>query len=232
MNLQIWLLNPYELHFDWKGLTSRVKHLFQPVVKEKKFKSHHQFRSVTCNSTFKRPKLGRWDVAVYVVPVQNFGFVGVDFGLCSNPDFMDEHFDWCGRPKAGGLTELAKGSACSEVYVADAFVENGSQKLVIDRMDEPVWNVDRRRTTNHLANLVYHEIMHNIMVKDFHHAPKVRLGREFPPEDGVASEGDSMIIAEHIGSSKRRDQWLDGFTVVDQKAARQRAPRPQNSTAG
>ncbi|MEO1614946.1 MAG: hypothetical protein AAFV88_03795 [Planctomycetota bacterium] len=229
MNLQIWLLNPYELHFDWKGLTSRVEFLFRPVVREKQHSQHHRFKSVSCNSIFKMPKVGKNDLAVYVVPVPSFGFVAVDFGPCSDPDFMDSHMDVCGRPKVGGLTEHARGEVCSEVYAADSMVADGPTKLIVDRMEDPELRVDRRRTTNHVAILVFHEIMHNIMnERGFHTHTNVRLGRATPPEDGQASQADLNLVARHIGSKNRKRQWMGGFAAVDSRGARVRAPRPQN----
>ena len=124
MPLQIWLLNPYEIRYPWDELRQNVKTLMEPVVAKRDEGKKVKYGHVHVHSRYIKPPIGPNDLAVYVVPTKEFGFVGVSFG-----NGMREHGD--------GLTTHKSGQACSEIYLGRQVVKtptNGAVLIKADRL--------------------------------------------------------------------------------------------------
>ncbi|NJN47598.1 MAG: hypothetical protein HC808_15230 [Candidatus Competibacteraceae bacterium] len=210
MAYQIWLGNPYELHYNWSTLCAEVKKLFIPVIK--KFDESHKnrkFNTVNCNSRFDKPAIGPNDLVVYVVPAPNFGFVGVDFGEG-------------GREHAAGLTLPYGGQVCSEVYVSDGQINGEGVKLRVDRMsaEPPVINVNTKRSAALLARLVFHEALHNKTGygdHKLHNSKGVVIGKEEITSATLdPSPKDIELMADHL-LNKKTSQWKGGWEAVNNR---------------
>ena len=152
MPLQIWLLNPYEIRYPWDELRVNVQKLMQPVVAKRDADKKVKYGSVVVHNRYIKPTIGPNDLAVYVVPTKEFGFVGVSFG-----SGMRKHGD--------GLTTHKSGQACSEIYLGRQVVKTSGTLLIkADRLtneDKGVHVLDRYSPQG-AANLVFHELLHNV----------------------------------------------------------------------
>ncbi|MCA9420292.1 MAG: hypothetical protein KC587_14530 [Nitrospira sp.] len=217
MAYQIWLGNPYELHFDWNKLCAEVVKLFRPVIVEydsrQKVKSR-RFGTVRCSSRIERPQVGARDLLVYVVPEPQFGFVGVEFGTG-------------GREIAGGLTltdhVTVSGrrvrQVASEVSLSGGQIATGpGATLRVDRLSTtpPTIRVDKKRSVGTVARVIFHEALHNrtgMGNRALHTHPGVRLGEEFVPTTGMPSKADIRLMADHL--TNPIGQWTGGWAALD-----------------
>jgi hypothetical protein len=221
MAYQIWLGNPYELHYDWNALCAEVKKLFIPVIKE--FDGNHKknkFNTVNCSSRFDKPHISMQDLLVYVVPEPNFGFVGVDFGTG-------------GREHAAGLTLPYSGQVCSEAYVSDGQINGEGVKLRVDRMstEPPLINVNTKRDPALLARVIFHEALHNRTGYDdhkLHNAKGVKLGRAEITSSALApSPKDIELMADNL--LRKTPQWTGGWEAINNRwGPKVRPSKPQN----
>lgn len=236
MSLQICLANPYELHFNWKGLRSDVESLFTDVTKEYNRSRGKKPRlgNIRCVSTIELPKLGPNDLLVYVVPTPEFGFSGLQFGPCKDEDFRESHGKQCGHNANGGLTEFHGGMVCTEVYVGDGLGTVGGETLRVDRlsMDPPTIDCAVKRKTGHVARLIFHELLHNRLGKedDMHDIPKLFLGKAKVPEAGRPSPRDVSEMAKHLMRKGHRP-WTGGFDLVNRDFPRNRKVTKQSKGA-
>lgn len=217
MAYQIWLGNPYEMHYDWQQLCLEVESLFTPVIERHDSKHKRKLDTVRCTSRFTRPAIGPTDLIVYVVPAPSYGFVGVDFGTG-------------GRVDAGGLTLPYGGQVCSEAYVADAVVSSVGVKLRVDRLslDPPLIDVDQKRDPSLMAKLIYHEALHNRTGygnRKLHNTSGVSLGQATISPTHAQSKKDIELMASYLLHAKPT-QWTGGWAAVDTRFG----PRTRTST--
>ncbi|MEE4376634.1 MAG: hypothetical protein V2J55_03865 [Candidatus Competibacteraceae bacterium] len=221
MAYQIWLGNPYELHYNWSKLCAEVKKLFIPVI-NKFDESHknHKLNTVNCNSRFDKPAIGPNDLVIYVVPAPNFGFVGVDFGTG-------------GRAHAAGLTMQYGGQVCSEVYVSDGQINGEGVKLRVDRMsnEPPVINVKNKRDPELLARVIFHEALHNLTGfgdHKLHNASGVEIGQASVSAAMEPSLKDKQLMANNL-LNKKANQWKGGWEALNARwGEKVRPSKPQN----
>lgn len=203
MALQIWLLNPYEVRYPWSELCAEVKKLMDPVVKKRDAVSKNKFGSVVVTNRYTKPPIGARDLAVYVLPVKDCGFVGVAFGSG-------------GRPHAGGLTTHDKGEACSEIYLGERISGTNGVLIKADRITNPEkgFYVKSRHDPKLAANLIFHELMHNVTPKwdehKLHRTGGVSLGKEEINGSFPQSSKDVEILAGYMDSSKH-SQWTGAW---------------------
>ncbi len=217
MAYQIWLGNPYELHFAWNGLCTEVARIFQPVIAE--FDSNqrvarNRFGEVLCSSRIERPVVGPRDLLVYVVPEPNFGFIGVDFGTGD-------------RLIAAGLTlryPINIGGrnvrqVASEVSVSGERIATGpGATLRVDWLTTtpPTIRVDEKRSVGLIARVIFHEALHNrtgMGNHALHTHPGVRLGGEPIRETDMPSREDIRLMAKRLTNPTR--QWTGGWAALD-----------------
>ncbi len=211
MPLEIWLLNPYEIRYPWDELRQNVKTLMEPVVAKRDEGKKVKYGHVHVHSRYIKPTIGPNDLAVYVVPAKEFGFVGVSFG-----NGMREHGD--------GLTTHKSGQACSEIYLGRQVVKtptNGAVLIKADRLTNEhkgVW-VNERYTPQTAANLVFHELLHNVTPSwdeyQLHGTAKVSLGQESVSHNTPQSGKDIEILAEHMQKVKHT-QWTGAWTAMSE----------------
>ena len=218
MAYQIWLGNPYKLHFHWNALCAEVVKLFRPVIDEydsqQKVRSR-RFGSVRCSSRMTLPLVGARDLLVYVVPTPQYGFVGVDFGRG-------------GREIAGGLTLTwrinLKGKhvrrVASEVSVSDHDVVSGGAILRVDWLttSPPTIRVNKKYSVGMVARLIFHEALHNrtgLGNRALHHHPGVRLGKAVVPNTGKPSQEDIRLMAGQLRRPVR--QWTGGWDALAER---------------
>lgn len=230
MAYQIWLGNPYELHFDWDGLCTEVAKLFQPVIVEfdsSQRLAKNRFGTVLCSSRIEPPKVGARDLLVYVVPEPQFGFVGIDFGTG-------------GREIAGGLTltdHVIVGGrrvrqVASEVSVSGGQITTGpGATLRVDRLSTtpPTIRVDKKRSVGTVARIIFHEALHNrtgLGNRALHNHPGVRLGEEFVPTTGMPSSEDIRLMANHL--TNPTGQWTGGWAALDARWGKRPANKKKN----
>ncbi|MBL8253940.1 MAG: hypothetical protein JNJ76_10090 [Candidatus Competibacter sp.] len=211
MALQIWLLNPYKLHYSWTELCLQVDALIKPVVNiyDSNSKNKVKFGSVSVSNRYTIPPITARDLAIYVVPAPNFGFVGTDFGESGH------------RVDAGGLTSApVGGQCCSEAYVGDAeIVGTAGEFIQVDAMDKNPQGVyvKNKASPMQLAKVIYHELMHYVTPKwsaeKLHGYPGVSLGKEKTEEYARQSEADKKILADHLTSHGLRF-WTGAWEVI------------------
>ena len=203
MALQIWLLNPYQVRYPCEELCAQVKKLMEPVVKKRDAGSKNKFGTVLVNSRYTMPPVGPRDLAVYVVPVRDCGFVGVAFGSG-------------GREHAGGLTTHDEGKACSEVYLGEEISGSGGVLITAERVknDNNGYRVEMRFEPQLVAKAVFHELMHNVTplwhVEKLHHISGVSLGKEEIASNFPQSNKDVEILAGNMDKSKHT-QWTGAW---------------------
>lgn len=196
MALQIWLLNPYQLHYNWSELCTQVAALMKPVVDQYDSASKVKLSSVAVNNRYTKPSITPKDLAVYVVPTPFYGFIGTDFGSSGH------------RREAGGLTSPPSGGqSCSEVYVGGQEVGGTAGEFIrVDTLENESKGVlvDAKATPKLLAKIVYHELMHYVTPKwsaeKLHHYKGVSLGKESTKENTPQSKADIEILANHLAS--------------------------------
>jgi hypothetical protein len=210
MAYQIWLGNPYKMHYDWPALCSEVAKLFQAVIKAYDAAHKRKLGTVLVSSRFDEPTIAPRDLIVYVVPEPSYGFVGVDFGTG-------------GRVHAGGLTLPWRGQVCSEVYVADQGVATGGVEVRVDRLktNPPVITVDQKRDPECLAKLIYHEALHNRTGwgdRQLHGHRGVSLGKEVVNCRAARSKQDTTLMARNLLRAKLDKkpyrQWTRGWAAA------------------
>lgn len=201
MALQIWLLNPYKLHYNWDELRSQVATLMKPVVNLYDSKNKGaKFDSVLVSNRYTIPPITAKDLAVYVVPTPNYGFVGTDFGESGH------------RKDAGGLTsEPSGGQSCSEAYVGDEEIAGTNGEFIqVDALEKNPKGVyvNRKASPMLLAKVIYHELMHYVTPRwseeKLHSYKGVSLGKDVTYEYAPQSEVDIKILADHLTSHGQR----------------------------
>lgn len=207
MALQVWLLNPYQIQYPWQELCLQVKSLLKPVVdkRDASAKTKTKFGDVNVYSRFTKPTVGADDLAVYVVPVKNFGFVGVGFGSSGRPH------------NAAGLTTYSGNQVCSEIYLGEEVSANSPGEVIkVERMTNDIKGVrvKKRFSTRLAANLIFHELQHNVTPNwdenKLHGISDVSIGKESVGENSMQSEKDVKIIAENVDVGKQR-QWTGAW---------------------
>ena len=195
MALQIWLLNPYQLHYSWAELCSQVSTLMKPVVGLYDANNKVKFGSVSVNNRYTIPPITARDLAIYVVPTRNYGFVGTDFGKSGH------------RKDAGGLTSPPSGGqSCSEAYVGDEEIAGTNGEFIqVDTLEKNPKGVyvNRKASPMLLAKVIYHELMHWSEEK-LHSYKGVSLGKDVTYEYAPQSEVDIKILADHLTSHGQR----------------------------
>ena len=200
MALQIWLLNPYQLHYSWAELCSQVSTLMKPVVGLYDANNKVKFGSVSVNNRYTIPPITARDLATYVVPTPNYGFVGTDFGKSGH------------RKDAGGLTSPPSGGqSCSEVFVGDEeFVGADGEFIRVDTLERNPKGVfvNKKAPPTFLAKVIYHELMHYVTPKwsaeKLHDYKGVSLGKAVTNEYAPQSETDVNILADHLTKHGQR----------------------------
>lgn len=212
MALQIWLLNPYQLHYSWPELCSQVSTLMKPVVKlyDSNSKNKVKFGSVLVTNRYTKPPITSRDLAVYVVPTPFFGFVGTDFGNAGH------------EKDAGGLTSEPIGvESCSEAYVGDReIVGTGGKFIRVDALKDKTPNgvlVENIASPMLLAKIIYHELMHYVTPKwseaKLHNYKGVSIGKSETKEYAPQSEVDIEILANNLTSHGLKF-WTGAWEVL------------------
>lgn len=214
MALQIWLLNPYKLHYNWDALRSQVETLMKPVVDlyDSNSKNKTKFGSVLVSNRYTIPPIVARDLAIYVVPTPLFGFVGTDFGGSGHDE------------DAGGLTsEPIGGQSCCEAYVGDKEIVGTTDKFiqvdVLDKNPKGVY-VNEIASPMLLAKVIYHELMHYVTPKwsehKMHNYPDVSLGKKKVEEYARHSDADKKILAGHLTSHGLRF-WTGAWAAMGKR---------------
>ncbi len=211
MALQIWLLNPYQLHYSWPELCSQVSTLMKPVIKlyDSNSKNKAKFGSVVVTNRYTKPPITSKDLAVYVVPTPNYGFVGTDFGESGH------------EAEAAGLTLPGpKGQSCSEVYVGDQEIAGTSGEFIrIDALENASKGilVEKKASPKFLAKCIYHELMHYVTPRwdgpTLHRKSGVSLGQAVINEITPQSDEDIKILADHL-TSHGQQFWTGAWDAM------------------
>ena len=209
MAWNVWLGNPYELHFNWRALNAELTALLTPVVKlhDNDVAKREKFGSVSVHSTVKPVTLTRHDLLVYVVPTPNFGFIGADFG--DNGHLSD----------AGGGCSTIGNQVCTEAYVAEEGKVGGTETVVIDRLNADVRDhvVSNRRDVRTLAKLIIHEAMHNRTqsFEKMHSKPGMQVGAADISKKTSFGESDKKLLAKHLRKSKHDPlEWTGAWNKL------------------
>jgi hypothetical protein len=182
----------------------------RPVVEKRDKSAQVKFGSVNVSSRYKKPALGPNDLAVYVVPIKNFGFVGVGFGTSGRPH------------NAAGLTTYVGDKVCSEIYLGEEVSANSVGELItVERMtnaDQGVF-VKKRFSVRFAANLIFHELQHNVTPNwdenKLHGINGVNIGKESVGENSMQSEKDIKIVVENVDAANaKQTQWLGAWEYL------------------
>ncbi len=210
MPLQVWLLNPYQIKYPWAELVMEVQSLMRPVV-ERRDKAHkHKLGSVSVSNRYTRPPVGARDLAAYIVPAKNYGFVGVGFGSGGRED------------SSGGLTTYDGGQVCSEVYLGEEVSGGSNAELIkVERMTNTAKGVyvDKRRAPKFVAKIVFHELLHNVTPlwneTKLHHTGGVSIGLEGVGSNSAQSDKDISILADNLDAAvARQRQWVGAWDYL------------------
>lgn len=196
MALQIWLLNPYQLHFNWAELCSQVSTLIKPAVKsyDSNSKNKTKLGSVVVTNRYTKPPITARDLAIYVVPTPLYGFIGTDFGQSGH------------RKDAAGLTSTSSGGqSCSEAYVGDKEIVGTDGEFIrvdtLERNPKGVF-VERKASPVFLAKVIYHELMHYVTPtwseEKLHFHQGGSLAKTGTTEHIQQSEVDIKILADNL----------------------------------
>ena len=218
MTYNIWLGNPYRLHYKWDALCTEVASLFSPAIGRYDRTHTPRLERVRCRSTMQRPQLGRLDLLVYVVPIRDFGFGGVDFAPNAGGRGQDN----------AGFTVTSAGDVCSEVYVGDMMQSGSGIKLRADFLttDPPEIEVNVKRDPKFLAKIIYHEALHNRTDRGdaLHAIAGLSIGAATFGETDSLSEADRTVMARNLDRTTTRGrrrrpltQWTGGWTAANSR---------------
>jgi hypothetical protein len=195
----IWLANPYKMWFQRDSVINEVAQLFKPVIQKS-----GKYSSVRVRSTMSEPSLASHELLVYLVPNYDFSVVKGVFGV----DVAE----------AAGRTIADRGA--SEVYIAGETVSgNSGVPLRIDWLtkDPPVMHFASRFEPEEIAQIVFHEAMHNkgkLGEKQLHNhsGPKEALFRSTLTPQSRLTKEDVALMAKHLDS--KVPQWTGGWSQL------------------
>lgn len=207
MALQIWLLNPYRLHYAWAELCLQVSTLLKPVVS-----LYDKNPSVSVNNRYTIPPITAKDLAIYLVPTPNYGFIGTDFGESGH------------RTDTAGLTSPGpSGQSCSEAYVGDKEIVGTTGEFIrVDTLNKNPQGVfvNKKTPPAFLAKIVYHELMHYVTPTwsedKLHNHKGVSLGKAATNELSQQSETDIKILSDHLTSHGQRF-WTGAWDALRER---------------
>jgi len=185
--------------FQRDAVLEEVARLFAPAVTK-----NGKYSGLRVRSTMSPPSLASDELLVYLVPNYDFSVLKSLFGV----DVKE----------AAGRTIVER--AASDVYIAGKTMGGGSgEALRMDWLtnDPPAIHVEFKRDPKVIAQVIFHEALHNKGRMDgrkLHNqkGPKEALFRSLLTEDSRLTPEDTALMAKHIDD--KRPQWTGGWNQL------------------